>query len=185
MCRLVENLMRITLRGSCVVMCLAALAAAIPPALAADKPGANALAPHFAKVKGKGLVVAAWAFKDSTAQLDVYKRGNVTRYKIDKEGNVTSGKSPASYDSTALKLARFSAADAAKAALKREERDVVVKAVTFNNEDASFLVALYGGNGRFLGWHRFNSADGKWEGFDEGLGERDPLDLQRPDKPKG
>jgi len=140
----------------------------------------NVLKPFFEKVKDNGFPLAAWAFMDGTAAVDVYKAGEFTRYSFDKKGEITAGTSPARYSLVAVRLARFSAAAAAEAAAAKEKAAGEVRAVRFETGDAlsMFVVAVYSSEGRFVGAHRFESVDGHWEGYEEGVGERDPLESQ-------
>ena len=140
----------------------------------------NVLAPFFKETKEKGFPLSGWAFKDGTAAVDVARGDEVTRYSFDAEGRVTAKPSPAEYGRLALRLARFSAADAAEAALVKLEDDEQVRVVTLITEGTAgmFFVAVYDGNGRFLGRHRFTLTDGRWDGYDDGMGESDPLEAE-------
>lgn len=138
----------------------------------------NVLAPFFEKVQEKGFPVAGWAFRDKTAAVDVAKGTTVTRYSFDAEGKITSAPRPGKYDRTALLLARFSAAAAAESTLTKLEKGEEVRAVTLVTKETGgmLFVAVYDRSGRFLGRHRFFATDGRSDGYDEGIGERDPLE---------
>jgi hypothetical protein len=140
------------------------------------------LAPFFEKVKDKGFPVAGRALKDGTGEIDVLKDGRLIRYTIDKDGKVTSAPSPDKLNMLVLKTARFSAAAAARAAAEKEERDREIRVVSFQTIESlgSYKVSVYDGNGAFVGNNRYECVDGRWEGFDDGVGERDPLDPKKP-----
>lgn len=169
-----EYEMRIRLAAAGIMVALCAC-------LAADNGESrprNVLAPFFEKVQEKGFPVGGWAFRDKSAAVDVAKGSKVTRYSFDAEGKVTSAPSPAKYDRAALRLARFSAAEAAESTLAKLEKGEEVRAVTLVTEGTGgmLFVAVYDRNGRFLGRHRFFAKDGRWDGYDEGIGEKDPLE---------
>jgi len=155
---------------------IAALLAAWPEAAGDTHRPANVLHPYFAKVADKGFPVGGWAFRDGTGAVDVAASGVVTRYDFDEEGAMTSRPAPRDYNRVVLRLARFSAADAARAAAERVDEGEEVRAVTMVTEGTGgmFLAAVYK-NHKYVGKHRFLMDDGRWDGYEDAIGERDPL----------
>ncbi len=143
--------------------------------------GVDVMAGYFEKVKDKGFPIAGLAFTDGTAQVDVYKDGEVTRYAFGKDGKVEAEASPESYDILAMKVARLSAAGAAAAAASQPPEGGYVRSVEFAGTGAAalYIVGVYDKNGKFLGKHRFDVVNGDWEGYEEAFGERSPLE-KRP-----
>jgi len=150
-----------------------------PPAPAAEN-GLTALSEKLEKgglVAAGALVVAARSFKDGSAQLDACSGGRVERVSIDPEGRVE--RSPAGRLSEAtLEEVRVCATDAARAAVRRlGEKELRVRAVVLETREprAEYLAYAYDEGGEFAGTCRIDPSDGSWAGWDEGVGERDPL----------
>jgi hypothetical protein len=131
----------------------------------------------FEKVKGQGTPVAGRVKQDGSADVDVYAGGKVTRFHFDTDGKVTSAASPLVVDAKLLDAVKTSAADASKAAVDRAQaRESAVRAVTLvvDGGVAAYHVASYDAGHRFIGYHRFLAADGKWDGWYDAAGEPDP-----------
>jgi hypothetical protein len=137
----------------------------------------------FERVKDKGFPISGLAFMDGTARVDVYKDGEVTRYVFGADGKVEAGACPEKYDTLAIKVARLSAKAAAVAAASQPPEGGEVRSVEFEGAGAGalYVVGVYDKKGKFLGKHRFDVVNGQWEGYEEALGERSPLE-KRPNE---
>jgi len=151
------------------------------PAAVAPSP-ADLLAPFFAGLEDKGTPIAGYAWKDSTAAVDVLSSGKVTRYSFDAAGNVTTAPSPLAVDPKRFAGLKFAAADAARAAASANyPKNAFIRAVFPRSGDAAtwFVVAAYDKSGKFLGTHLYNAADGSYEGWTDAVGEIDPLSREK------
>lgn len=136
------------------------------------------VAPLFEKVKGQGVPIAGRVMRDNSADVDVYASGKIMRFHFDKDGKMTSAVSPLKIEASLIEGLKFTAADAAKAATeKADPRECEIRAVALKVEGgvASYCAASYDAAHRFLGYHRFLAADGRWEGWCDGAGEPDPI----------
>ncbi|MHC4714159.1 MAG: hypothetical protein ACYTAN_12970 [Planctomycetota bacterium] len=171
--------MRASRRAFAVLGCIVALSFGGADAFAA----VDVMGRFFEKVKDKGFPIAGLAFTDGTAQVDVYKDGEVTRYVFGAEGKVEAVACPEKYDALAIKVARLSAAAAAAAAASQPPEGGNIRSVQFTGTGAGalYVVGVYDKKGKFLGKHRFDVVNGDWEGYEEALGERSPLEKRPQD----
>ncbi len=173
--------MRYFLQAVVVGLLLAACGVAEEQPEQAEEPEKppHALAPYLDAVAEKGFPVGAWAFWDGSGAVDVAEGTEVTRYSFDKEGEMTEARSPLFYSLVLLRLSRFSAHEAASATVGRLEEGQEMRAVILEGEgtEGLMIAAIYDENRRFIGKHLYHVFEGLWDGYEEAVGERDPLDL--------